>query len=103
MVERIPGHVGLSPQLAIAPGEQLQVVLGRVRAIPLDEVVVLDSRLAHRRPDLHGPEELPQVLVDPVEAAGDHLLRVVLEVVEDRDVGIAGELGALLAEEPVEP
>jgi hypothetical protein len=38
-------------------------------AIPVDEVVVLDARLLRRRPDLDRPEELPEVLVDPVEAA----------------------------------
>ncbi len=72
-------------------------------AVPLDEVVILDARFLHRRPDLDGPEKLPEVLVDPVEAARDHLLRVVLEVVEDGDVRIARELGRLLAEELVEP
>jgi hypothetical protein len=77
MLERVPVHVRLAAELAVAPREELQVVLGGMLAIPLDVVVALDPGLACRRPDLDGPEERPQVLVEPIEAAGDDLLRVV--------------------------
>src|SRR5204862_5451453 len=77
VLERIPRDVALAAQLAVAPREELHVVLGGVLAVPVDVVIALDARLPRRRPDLHRPEELAEVLVDPVEAAGDHLLRVV--------------------------
>ncbi len=46
---------------------------------------------------------MPEVLVDPVERAADHLLRVVAEFVEDRDRRIAGELRPLGADLLVVP
>ncbi len=89
--------------MLVAPLQQLQVVLGRVLAVPVDPVVVGDAGLAVRRPQLHGPEQRAEVLVEPVLGAGDDLLRVVLEIVEDADRRIAGELGAEFAETLVDP
>src|SRR5438552_4228997 len=65
MLERIPAHVAFAAELAIAPAQELEIVLGRMLAVPVDEVIALDSRFLHRRPDLHRPEELPEVLVGP--------------------------------------
>ena len=48
-------------------------------------------------------EKMPEVLVDPVERAADHRLRVIAEFVIDGDRRIAGELGALAARRLVEP
>src|SRR5207253_6528570 len=59
MVERVPIDVALAAELAIAPANELEIVLGRMLAIPVDEVVALDARLLDRRPDLHRPDELP--------------------------------------------
>ena len=73
-------------------------------AIPLDELVLVDAGRALRAPDLHRPREDAEVVVGPVvERAGDDLLRVIAEVVIDRDVRIAGDLGALRAELLVGP
>ena len=103
MLERIPAHVAFAAELAIAPAQELEIVLGRMLAVPVDEVIALDSRFLHRRPDLHRPEELPEVLVGPVEPAGDDSLGVVFEIVKDRDVRIAGQLSPFRADLLVVP
>ena len=95
MLEGIPGHETFAAQYFIIPLEQLEIVLDRMFAIPLDEFVVGDSGLALRAPDLHGPREYASVIVHPiVERPGDDFLGVISEVVEYRDVRITGCLGA---------
>ena len=97
MLEGIPVDEALAAQLLVAPAQQLEIVLGRVLAIPVDELVLVDAGLALRAPELDRPGEQAEVVVQPVvEDAGDHFLGVVAKVVEDRDVRVAGELGALL-------
>src|SRR5260370_30378172 len=67
--------------------------------IPVDELVVGDPGRALCAPELRRPREHTEVLVEPVvRAALDDLLRVVLEVVEDRDGRIAGDLRRLFAD-----
>ena len=69
---------------------------------PVGEVVVGQPGLALRAPELGRPREHAEVVVHPVvRAALDRLLRLVLEVVEDRNRRIAGELGAALADQLV--
>ena len=73
-------------------------------AHPLDVLVALDSSLALWAPELCRPGVDPEVVVQPVvRSALDRLLRVVLEVVEDRDRRIAGDFRGLLAEQLVRP
>ena len=103
VLERIPVDMRQAGALLVAPLQQLQVVFGRVLAVPVDPVVVGDAGLAVGRPQLHRPEQRAQVLVDPVLRAGDDLLRVVLEVVVDADGRVAGELGAQRAQALVDP
>ena len=69
-------------------------------AQPLDEVVVGEAGLALRAPELGRPGVHAEVVVDPVVGAAlDRLLRVVLEVVEDGDGGVAGQARRLLADQ----
>src|SRR5207244_12637756 len=78
----------------------LDVVLDGMLANPVREVVVRDPGLALRAPELGRPREHAEVLVQPfVRAALDRLLRVVLEVVEDRDGRVAGALGGFGTED----
>jgi hypothetical protein len=86
--------MGVAAALLIAPLQQLQVVFGRVVAVPVDPVVLVDAGFLVGGPDLHRPEQRAQVLVHPVLRAGDDLLGVVLEVVEGADRRVAGEPGA---------
>ena len=95
--------VRAASELLFAPAEKLQVVLDRMIAEPVDELVIGDARLAHRRPDLDDPREHAEVLVDPVERAADHRFRVIAELVIDGDRRIAGQLGALAPGRLVEP
>src|ERR671911_2039595 len=102
VLERIPVHVAPPVQLLVAPARELEVVLRRVVAEPLDLLETFDSRLSLRAPELGRPREDAEVVIEPViGAALDRLLGVVLEVVEDRDRGVARELGRLLAQELV--
>src|SRR5438270_397489 len=104
MIEGIPVHISLAAELLVTPLEHLQIVLERVLAIPLDRLPILDSRDSLRTPDLDRPGEDAEVIVHPiVEDAGDDLLRMVAEVVEHRDVGVAGDFGALSADLLVGP
>ena len=103
VIECVPRDVALASEFLVAPAQQLQVILGRMVAIPVNEVVLLDAGFLGRRPDLDCPEKLAEVFIDPVEAAGDHLLRVIAEVVEDGNVRVTGELLALYAELLVQP
>src|SRR5687768_2453572 len=80
----VPVDPALAVELLVAPAQELEVVLRRVVAEPLDVLHVLDSRLALRAPELGRPGEETQVVEEPVVRAALHgLLRVVLEVVED--------------------
>ena len=94
MVERVPVHVRVGIVLA-RPADERDVVLDRVLANPVRQVVVGQAGLPLRAPELGRPGEDTEVVVHPVvRAALDRLLRVVLEVVEDRDSRIPRELGA---------
>src|SRR5262249_14905697 len=87
MRERIPRAEALAAEHVVVPLQQLQVVLDRMLAIPLDELVVADTGLALRAPDLNGPREHAAVIVHPVvECAGDDFLGVVAEIVKHRDI-----------------
>ena len=102
VLERIPVDVALPVQGVVVPAQELEVVLRRVILEPFDEAEVLDPGLPLRAPELGRPGEDAEVVVEPVVApALDRLLRVVLEVVEDRDGRVAGALRRLLAEELV--
>ncbi len=101
---RVPVDIPFPVQLLVAPPDELEIVLRWVVAHPVDVLVALDPRLPLRAPELRRPGVDPEVVVQPVvRAALDRLLRVVLEVVEDRDRGISGQLGRLLAEQLVCP
>src|SRR5689334_2310558 len=69
MLEAFPRAMRRAAELVLAPAKKLEIVLDRVIAKPVDELVVGDARLAHRRPDLDHPREESEVLVDPVERA----------------------------------
>ena len=102
MVELVPVDVALAVELLVVPAEELEVVLGRVLLHPLDEAVVLDARLALGAPELGRPREDAEVVVEPVvPAALDRRLRVVAEVVEDRDRRVPGALRGLVAQQLV--
>ncbi len=92
VLKRFPVDVGEPVALLVAPLEQLQVVLDRVLAEPVDPLVALDVGRLVRRPDLDHPEQRAEVLVEPVLRAADDFLRVVLELVPDAHRGVAGEL-----------
>ena len=99
MLELVPVDVAAVAEL-VGELQDLEVVLGRVIADPVDEVVVLEAGRALRAPELGHPRERAEEVVDPVDvAAADDHLRVVLEVVEDRDRRVAGEPRRLLADE----
>src|SRR3989441_7521737 len=96
MVERAPVEVALAIELLVAPLEELQIVLRLVLLDPLDVLVVLDPGLALRAPELRRPREDAEVVVEPVvRRALDRLLRLVPELVEDRDRGVPGDLRRL--------
>ena len=98
MLERVPVDVALAE--LVRELQQREVVLGRVLADPVDEVVVGEAGGALRAPELRHPRVDAEEVVDPVDvAAADDHLRVVLEVVEDRDRRVAGEARRLLAHE----
>ena len=103
MLERFPVDVRHAAELLLAPAKQLEIVLGRVIAKPVDIEIFFQSGLAHRAPDLDHPAEHPEVIVDPVERAADDLLRVITELVIDGDVRVAGKLAALRADALVVP
>ncbi len=98
MLERVPVDVALAE--LVRELQHGELVLGRVLAQPVDEVVLLETGLALRAPELGHPRIGAEVVVDPVDVAAlDHHLRVVLEVVEDRDGGIARDACRFLAHE----
>jgi hypothetical protein len=59
----------MPPRRIDVPAIELEVVLDRVVAEPVDVLVVLDARFPHRAPDLDDPAEHAEVIVDPVEHA----------------------------------
>src|SRR5215210_6602366 len=93
VLERIPIDVALAVQGLVVPAQELEVILRVVILEPFDEAEVLDPGLTLRAPELGRPGKDADVVVEPVMASAlDRLLRVVLEVVEDRDGRIAGSL-----------
>ncbi len=103
MVERPPAGVRGAAQLLVAPANELQVVLGRMVAEPVDVLVAFDAGLAHGRPDFHDPGKNAEVLERPQERRADDRLRVVAKIVMDGNGRIAGQLGALLPDGLVNP
>ena len=98
MLERVPVDVALAE--LVRELQHGELVLGRVLAQPVDEVVLREAGRALRAPELGHPRVRAEVVVDPVDVAAlDDHLRVVLEVVEDRDRRVAGEARRLLAHE----
>ena len=73
VMERLPVDVCRAGELLLAPAKELQIVFDRVIAVPVDVLVALQPRFAHRAPDLHHPAEHAQVVIDPVERAADNL------------------------------
>src|SRR6266540_4915290 len=102
VLEGVPVGVALPVQLLVVPAQELQVVFRLVVLEPLDELVVGDPGLALGAPELGRPRKDTVVVVEPVvPAALDLALRVVLEVVEDRDGRVAGALRRLLSKQLV--
>ena len=95
VLKSVPIHKALALQRGVRPGQQLEVVRHRVLAEPVDVLVVSDAGLAHRAPDLHRPLVQPQVVINPVKAAGCDLFGVVAELLVGADGRVAGQLGAL--------
>src|SRR5690606_5904046 len=83
VIELVPIDIAPAFQLVIAPLQQLEIIFDRVFPIPLDKLEVVDAGLPLRTPDFYRPHVHPQMGVNPVKTAGDDLLRVILEVVED--------------------
>mmetsp|Transcript_15759 Transcript_15759/g.43575 ORF Transcript_15759/g.43575 Transcript_15759/m.43575 type:complete len:491 (-) Transcript_15759:12-1484(-) len=103
VLEGRPVDMGLALALLVAPLQQLEVVLHRVGAVPVDPLGVLDAGLLVGRPQLDHPEQRAEVLVDPVLGAGDDVLGVVAEVLVDADGRVAAVLfaqGRELLEQP---
>src|SRR4029453_614433 len=92
MIEGLPRNMRKTAQRSAAPAQHLEITLGGVLAEPVDEFVIGGAGFAHRRPDLDDPAENAQVLVDPVERAGDDGFRVIAKLVIDGNVRISGEL-----------
>ena len=103
MIERAPPNMGEAVDLLIAPTNELQVVIGRVIAKPVDVFVIGDARFAHRRPNLDDPTENSEMLVNPIPSPADHRLGVITELVIDGDVRVTGELGPFLSGRLVDP
>ena len=79
--------------------QQLEIILNRMLAIPIDELELLDARLLHRTPKFNRPGKHTDVLIRPsIEAAGDDLLRVIFEIMKDGNMGIGRDLRPLLAD-----
>jgi hypothetical protein len=92
------GHV------VVDPGEQLQLLVERMGAIPLERVRVIEARSAQRVPELGRPAVHPEVVEHPVRAdSADHALGVVPEVVVARDRRVPREIGGHPTEELVRP
>src|SRR6185503_9027878 len=51
VIEGLPRNMRETAQRGVAPAQDLEVVLRRVVAKPVDEFIVGDARFAHRRPD----------------------------------------------------
>src|ERR1700728_349439 len=66
-------------------------------AVPVDPFTIVDTGCLLRIPQLQRPREATPVLVDPVERDGNELIRVVLEVVPDRNRRVSREFLALPA------
>src|SRR5438105_392773 len=91
VLEGIPLDVRAAWVALLEPAQDRELVLDRVLAQPLDEVVPLQTGLPLRAPELGRPGEDAEVVVEPVvRPALDRLFRVVLEVAEDGDGGVAG-------------
>ena len=101
MVDLVPLDVRVRVVL-LRPLDQGEIVLDRVVANPIREVVVGEAGLPLRAPELRRPREGAEVVVHPVVCTAlDRLLGLVLEVVEDGDGRVPGERGAALADDSV--
>jgi hypothetical protein len=99
MLEGIPIHVSLAFENFIVPLQQLEIILNRMLAIPIDELELLDARLLHWTPEFHRPGEHAQMIVCPgIEAARNHLLRMIFEIMKDGDMWVGCDLCALFAD-----
>jgi hypothetical protein len=98
VVEGLPGDEAVTFELPVVPGEHLQRRLfGRV-AEEIDKVLHLHSGGPRHGPELDRESEDTVGIVSPiVEGAGYGLLRIVAEVVVDRDVRVACDRCAPLA------
>src|SRR5690349_16502255 len=83
MLERFPWPMRRAFQHVFAPAIELEIVVSRVIAKPVNELVVGNARFTHWRPYLHDPRECTEMLVEPVERSADHRLRVIAKLVED--------------------
>src|SRR5204863_440630 len=92
-----PGRGALLDAASELAGRRLHLAADEPRIVRQ-----LQPGLALRAPELRGPREDAEVVVHPVvRAALDRLLRVVLEVMEDRHGGVARQLGPALADDLV--
>ena len=97
VIECIPVNVALALVGLIAPFEQLQVILNRMLAEPVNVLIARDSGFAHRAPDLNHPTVRAQLCVEPILRASNNFLWVIFELVKHADRRVARELFALLA------
>ena len=93
----VPIDVALALVRFVGPFQELQIVFHWMIAEPVDVLVIFDASFAHRAPNLDDPSVRAKHRVEPVLRPGDDFFRVVFEIVEHADRGIAGELFALLA------
>src|SRR2546423_10038433 len=99
MLELVPVDIRTRIVL-LRPLEQRDVVLDRMVPDPVGEVVVGETGLPLWAPELRRPREDAEVVVQPVVRASlDGLLRLVLEVVADRDGRITRQLASPLSDQ----
>ena len=67
MLERVPVDVALAD--LVGEFQDRAVVVGRVVADPIDEVVIRETGLSLRAPELRHPRERAEEVVDPVDVA----------------------------------
>src|SRR6058998_2238069 len=98
MIEGLPIDMRGATKLFLTPTKKLQVILDWMIAEPVDVQILLDAGLTHRAPDLDHPAEYAKMIIDPVERAADHLLRVIAKFVIDGDVWVASDLSTFDAD-----
>src|SRR6266545_1495425 len=104
MLVRVPVHIPSALENFIVPLEQFEIIINGMFAIQIDEFKLFDARLFHRTPKFNRPRKKTQVIIGPViEAACDDLLRVIFEIVKNRNVRITRELRSLLTDLLIRP